>query len=721
MKRAALLVYLSLLADVIVFFHKPLFNTGYSFPWDFHGVQLPLVTFLADQLKLGRLALWNPFSYCGYPVFENIEACFFHPLVFLSALIGSHTSLAILPSLLEWTVVLQIWFAGIAAYHLFGELGAGRPAAWAGAIVFQTGGYFASRAEHIGAIMAVAWMPLAWLAVVKLRHGPRLEWLAALAAALGMAILGGFPQPTLAVFVSAVVLAAALVTLRLARIQLIATTAAGCVLGIALASIQFIPTVQLSQHSVAKYRAGWLGTGGGLYWQSLVSLALPNHYNLFDTRLFHGPGDMTFLYLYSSIAGLSLALIAPFVRRTRQVAALGVMLLVGMLWMLGDKTVLWRLIYPLLPETVRIGIHPEYVYCIFTLALAGLAAMGLDALRISDALRWAVGMVIAVDLFLVGSGRPMNCASLKEDPPVTRQSFEGSAPLLTAVRRYVDGNYPPWRIDTVEASINWATAAPITRVPDANGVSPLALENVIQLRLFLHDGQRWGWYYPVENVDSPVLDLMNVKYLITRPRGAARLWPDAKYRHVESLAGYELFENLQTMPRFFLVRDIRPAASLAEARGLIDSGTIDFRRTAITERPVALPGGNPLPGIDSDEVKVARYEPDSLELSVRSAAPAFLVLSENYYPGWKAWLDESPAEIYRTDIAFRGVAVPPGEHVVRMVFRPAILPVSAAISLGTAVFLAALAWWGRRRSASLPNDPPGIGAAQRGHAEDGGA
>ena len=36
--------------------------------------------------------------------------------------------------------------------------------------------------------------------------------------------------------------------------------------------------------------------------------------------------------------------------------------------------------YPLLPETVRIGIHPEYTYCIFTLALAGLAAMGLDAL-----------------------------------------------------------------------------------------------------------------------------------------------------------------------------------------------------------------------------------------------------------------------------------------------------------------------------------------------------
>ena len=227
MKRAPLLVYLALLADVVAFFHKPLFSTQYTFPWDFHAVQLPLITFLADQLKQGRLALWNPFSYCGYPVFENIEACFFHPLVFLSALIGSRTSLDSLPMLLEWIVVLEIWFAGIAAWHLFQELGAGRPAAWAGAVIFQTGGYFASRAEHIGAIMAVAWMPLVWLAILKLRHGLRLNWLAALAAALGMAVFGGFPQPTLAVFISAVIVAVTLAALRLARIQLLAHDGGG--------------------------------------------------------------------------------------------------------------------------------------------------------------------------------------------------------------------------------------------------------------------------------------------------------------------------------------------------------------------------------------------------------------------------------------------------------------------------------------------------------------
>jgi uncharacterized membrane protein YfhO len=150
------------------------------------------------------------------------------------------------------------------------------------------------------------------------------------------------------------------------------------------------------------------------------------------------------------------------------------------------------------------------------------------------------------------------------------------------------------------------------------------------------------------------------------------------------------------MPRFFLVREIKPAGSLAVARGLIDSGAIDFRRTAITEQAIVLPAGNAAQATDTDEVKVSWYQPDSIELSIRSSAPALLVMSENYYPGWKAWLDDTPTAIYRTDIAFRGVAVPPGEHVVRMEFRPVILLVSAAISLVTAILLAGLWWWGRR-------------------------
>src|SRR5580698_10599354 len=437
-RRDTALVYLSLLAAVVLFFHKPLFSAEYSFPWDFRAVQLPLITFLRDELSAGRFALWNPYNYGGYPVFANIQACFFHPLVLASAFISSRLSWYSLPMLLEWAVVLQVWIGGVAAYHLFRNFDLDAAPAWTGAVMFETGSYFASRAEHIDSMMAAAWMPLAWLAVWNLRHKLRADWLAVLAAALGLSIWGGFPQATVAVFGSTVMFAGLLVLLRMGHAKVLLWTCCGCALGILLAAAPFIPTTQLTELSVAKYRADWLGSGGGLFWQSLVSLLSPNHYNIFDISRFNGPGDPSFLYLYSSIGGLLLAIVALAVRRKRSTALFALLLAFGMLWMLGDKTIVWRTFYPLLPEKIRIGIHPEYTYSIFSLAIAGLAAMGLDSIRIGDPARWAIGAIIAVDLFLVGSGRPMNSSSLQNYPDVTRDAFDGDARMLGEVRRYVN-------------------------------------------------------------------------------------------------------------------------------------------------------------------------------------------------------------------------------------------------------------------------------------------
>jgi hypothetical protein len=43
----------------------------------------------------------------------------------------------------------------------------------------------------------------------------------------------------------------------------------------------------------------------------------------------------------------------------------------------------------------------------------------------------------------------------------------------------------------------------------------------------------------------------------------------------------------------------------------------------------------------------------------------WLVISDTWYPGWRAWLDGEPAEIYRADYLF--AACTAGEHRVRMI------------------------------------------------------
>jgi hypothetical protein len=91
------------------------------------------------------------------------------------------------------------------------------------------------------------------------------------------------------------------------------------------------------------------------------------------------------------------------------------------------------------------------------------------------------------------------------------------------------------------------------------------------------------------------------------------------------------------------------------------------------------------------------YEPDSLRVEVDTPEPAFLVLSEAYYPGWLATIDDRPAEIYRTDIAFRGVVVPAGRHMVQMQFRPVIFAWARAISALALVVLSVFIMLRKRR------------------------
>jgi hypothetical protein len=243
--------------------------------------------------------------------------------------------------------------------------------------------------------------------------------------------------------------------------------------------------------------------------------------------------------------------------------------------------------------------------------------------------------------------------------------------------------------------MEWTYGAPILQIPSAAGISPLALENAIQLRLLLHDGVRWGWNYPLEKLDSPVVDLLNIRFVITRaqdlPRMAAYPW----YRHIASLPGNELFENRTAFPRFFLVHQVRVVGSQEEAKDLIRRHQINLRETATVEKPIDL-------GLDRGDARAfdrettLRYEPNALEISTQAPVTSLLVLSEIYYPGWKAWLDDQPTPILPTDIALRGVVVPAGAHRVRMEFRPSILPIALGISAATAIVLAFCAFVYRR-------------------------
>ncbi len=68
-----------------------------------------------------------------------------------------------------------------------------------------------------------------------------------------------------------------------------------------------------------------------------------------------------------------------------------------------------------------------------------------------------------------------------------------------------------------------------------------------------------------------------------------------------------------------------------------------------------------------------------------------LVLSELYYPGWRATVNGSAAPIFRVDGALQGIEVPPGHSHVELTYRP--MSAIAGLALTPLTFLAVGALW----------------------------
>jgi hypothetical protein len=198
----------------------------------------------------------------------------------------------------------------------------------------------------------------------------------------------------------------------------------------------------------------------------------------------------------------------------------------------------------------------------------------------------------------------------------------------------------------------------------------MALERVIQVRLAFCQGERWGAYYQVARPDSPVLDLVGVRYLLSRH-------PVPGLKEITRLRQDYVYENTKVLPRFFLVSKVRAARNMEEAVRLLRSPDFDPRREAIVEGAVSLPSA---PAAAPGQVKVLRYEPRTVIVEVDTPAPAFLVTSEAHYPGWRAFMEDRELEFQYTNVAFRGLAVPAGRRTILMRFAPPLVKRAAALS-----------------------------------------
>jgi len=674
---------LLLIVQPLVFFFRVLFNPQRHIPFDLETFHLPLTTYIARCLRQGVFPFWDPFPYCGVPIHADIQAQLFYPFTWIAILLGNHSGGDKLYYWMEWLNPLHMILAGVFAFLLLRQLQASPPAALLGGTVYQLSGYFASQAEHLGAICSGAWLPLVLFCALRLTRAVTPRWVALLAFSVAATILSGFPASAAVVFGAAALMILGLCLWPRPKRKPVGAILTGLALGHAIAAIQIIPTYQLSRLSVAALRADWHLTGGGLRFESLVSLIIPNYYHIFtpfDPLQYKLPIDFIFLYVYCGLIPLVLVLLAPFLRRARHVRMFFFLTVISAVWMLGDETPVYRLVYTHLPRFIRGTLYAEFALMAFSMFMALTSALVLQRLsgRVSAILLWCLALLTTLDLTYFGSERPMN--SMPGGYRGENSEFRiGNYPRdLANVRKLVDITNPPVRVDYLDTG-EWLfiQGSELLKVPTANGDDPFMLERMLFLRRLFCGGDYWERKLPVNRPGSPLLGMLNIGYLAAQSAGASEKFAASLGDLAGNFAGLRFYRTPAPLPRFFLARRLHISRGAADTFSYLSRP--DFRPA--DEAVVEGPDLQPVQALSDGSVSVDLYSPNRVELDVVAAGPAFLATSEVLYPGWSVAVNGEPGRFYMTNGAFRGVMLAPGANHITMTYWPENFLVWTAISI----------------------------------------
>jgi len=169
--------------------------------------------------------------------------------------------------------------------------------------------------------------------------------------------------------------------------------------------------------------------------------------------------------------------------------------------------------------------------------------------------------------------------------------------------------------------------------------------------------------------------------------------------HFEVVHGgdVKLYENMDLLPRAYLVHDVVSVESAEEAFTLVDSDEINFRETAVVESGASTIALRASSAPDSI-AEIVSYSAEEIVVQTSSSEDALLVVSDTIYPGWRATVNGQDTPIHATNYLFRGVQLPAGDHTVVMRYQPTSWRIGVWISAFGLVAMVALAVAGRGKS-----------------------
>lgn len=122
----------------------------------------------------------------------------------------------------------------------------------------------------------------------------------------------------------------------------------------------------------------------------------------------------------------------------------------------------------------------------------------------------------------------------------------------------------------------------------------------------------------------------------------------------------ELLEAIKKEPVVYFSDDIRENSSIRDfIPKTVFLETADFK--SLNEYN--------LRSVQNDSLEIFKFSPTKIEIKTSTVFPQLLIYQQNYYTGWKVFIDGNEKELLKSNFTHMSVLVPSGEHIVRFEYN----------------------------------------------------
>ena len=669
--------------------------------------------FIKAQFLSGSIPLWNPYYYSGHPFLANPQAFVFYPTTLLFVVLP-------LPWAFNLDTVLHIYLAALGMYCFVFNLTQSRTAGLAAAIIYSLNSYFVDNvvAGHLTMLHTAALLPWIFYVTEKAYQEKKPILFATAGLVLGLQILGGEPQNTYytSLFLTLYYFLRHVFSPRNSRFKrfhhcvlyflIIPTVALG------IGAIQIFPSLEFLHFCDRSQNTYEFATFMSFPPRNFFTFLVAKPQTPLITTNWEYSG-------YLGILSIILAGVGCIAAKHRPHKwCFGIILAIAITVMLGFHTPLYQFYYKWLIGIATFRI-PARCIIIVILSVAVYAGFGVDRLCESRPLtkKYSIVLIGSAFLFfcLFKGSRFFHIDVTSREVLLPIALFIITFLLFILIRFQKNLFFVSIMLVIVPFADLYLTNSPeIPTLSQNQLLQKRHYEDIFEndqgfYRVNLPTGRMRGMrfkyfsvngyspialknYYNFVHAMAKVPELLRRHTLspsLSRPEFAF----SSKILGVKyAMSGEELLTAAKVMPRATLVREAVVLPQPEDHIAYIKKAEFDPEQTVLLfsqpgEDRAPITPKDPTSRTD-DVVSITTYRPNRIELRTESENNSYLVLSELYYPGWRAYVDGKNVPILRADYILRAIPLTPGKHAVSFLYRPLSFIIGAVITLMTLAFLA---------------------------------